>query len=62
MPVCKRILFRVSLTNSVIASPYLPDAVFILAEYCTVSIRFKILREKIYIALEPLIVSGRILS
>lgn len=49
MLVCKCILFCVLLMNLVIVLLYLFDVVFILVEYCIVSIRFKILREKIYI-------------
>lgn len=61
MLVCKCILFCVLLMNLVIVLLYLFDVVFILVEYCVVSIRFKILREKIYIVLEFLIVFGWIL-
>lgn len=61
MLVCKCILFCVLLMNLVIVLLYLFDVVFILVEYCNVSIRFKILREKIYIVLEFLIVFGWIL-
>lgn len=61
MLVCKCILFCVLLMNLVIVLLYLFDVVFILVEYCIVSIRFKILREKIYIVLEFLIVFGWIL-